>query len=108
MLADDENLNGGKLLLNKLGHFQAIHARHRDVEEYDVRLKFSYFAYRVSPISRLANNFDVRLGMENLADAATDALVVIYHEHTKYVSKHNISSSRAITTMRSSPERRFG
>jgi hypothetical protein len=67
---------------------------HRDVEEYDVRLMFSYFADRISPISRLAHNFDVRLGMENLANAATDALVVIYHEHTKCASKHNLSGSR--------------
>jgi hypothetical protein len=91
VLADDENLNGGKFRLDNLSYFQAIHGRHRDVEEYDIKLMFSYFADGISPIHRLANYFDVSLGTENLADTAPDALVVIYHEHTKCASSHSIS-----------------
>jgi hypothetical protein len=91
MLAHDEYLNGRELCLDSLGHLQAIHSRHGDVEEYDIRLMFSDFAQGVSAIQGLANNFDVSLGTENLTDAATDALVVICHEHTKYASSHSIS-----------------
>jgi hypothetical protein len=61
VLADDENLNGGKFRLDNLSYFQAIHGRHRDVEEYDIKLMFSYFADGISPIHRLANYFDVSL-----------------------------------------------
>ncbi len=61
MLADDENLNGGKFRLGNLSYFQTIHSRHRDVEKYDIRLMFSYFADGLSPIHRLANYFDVIL-----------------------------------------------
>ena len=91
MLADDENLNGGKFRLDNLSYFQAIHVRHRDVEEYDIKLMFSYFADGISPIHRLANYFDVSLGTKNLVDTAPDALVVICHEHTKCASSHSIS-----------------
>jgi hypothetical protein len=96
VLADDENLNGGKFRLDNLGYFQAVHGRHRDVEEYDIRLMFSYFADGISPVYRLANNFDVSLGMENLANAATDALVVVYQEHTKCASNHSVSGGLAL------------
>jgi Na+-transporting NADH:ubiquinone oxidoreductase subunit NqrF len=61
VLADDENLNGGKFRLDNLSDFQAIHSRHRDVEEYDIWLIFSYFADAISPVYRLANYFDVSL-----------------------------------------------
>jgi hypothetical protein len=59
VLANDKNLNGGKFRLDNLSYFQAIHGRHCDVEEYDIRLMFSYFADRISPIHRLANYFEV-------------------------------------------------
>jgi hypothetical protein len=91
VLANDKNLNGGKFRLDNLSYFQAIHGRHRDVEEYDIRHVFSYFADGISPIHRLANYFEVSLWTENLADTAPDALVVIYHEHTKCASSHSIS-----------------
>lgn len=90
VLAHDKHLNGGEFCLDSLSHLQAIHSRHGDVEEYDIRLMFSDFAEGVGAIESLANNFDVGLGTENLTDAATDALVVICHEHTKYVSSHSI------------------
>jgi hypothetical protein len=95
VLADDENLNRGKFRLDNLSYFQAIHGRHRDVEEYDIRLMLSYFADGISPVYRLANNFDVRLGMKNVGNAATDALVVVYHEHTKCAFNHSVSGGFA-------------
>jgi hypothetical protein len=58
VLANDKNLNGGKFCLDNLSYFQAIHGRHRDVEEYDIRRMFSYFADGISPIHRLANYFE--------------------------------------------------
>ena len=88
VLSNDQSLNGGKLCLDDIGYFQAIHGRHCDVKQYDVGLMFLYFVESISSICRFANNFDVRLGTENLADATTDALVVVHDDYTKYLSSH--------------------
>jgi len=91
MLADDENLNRGKFHLDRLGYLQAIHSRHGDVEEHNMGVVFSDFADGIGPIHRFGNNFDIRLGPQNLGDAAANALVVIDDEHTQGTSSHGIS-----------------
>jgi hypothetical protein len=90
VLADDENPNRGEFCFENLGYFQAIHAWHGDVQQYDVRLMLPDFAEGIIPICRLANDFDIRLRTENLADAAPDALVIVYNGHTKYASSDRI------------------
>jgi len=61
VLANNKNLNRGRFRLDNLSYFQTIHGRHRDVEEYDIRLMFSYFADGISPIDRLTNYFEISL-----------------------------------------------
>jgi hypothetical protein len=98
MLADDKNLNGGKFCLDYFGYRQAIHVRHRDVEKYYIRLMLSDFKDGISSVDSLANNFDIALGTKNQADAAADAFVVIYDEHTKYAFSHSISGEGLLST----------
>ena len=52
---------------------------------------FPYLVDGDGPIYGPSNNFDVRFGMQNLADAVTHALVVVDYEHTNCVSTHSIS-----------------
>jgi len=88
VLADDKHLNRREFLFQGFGDFQTIHGWHRNVEEYDIRPVFSYFVEGIGAVDSLANNLDVGLGIQNLADAAADALVIIYHEHTKCAGSH--------------------
>jgi hypothetical protein len=51
-------------------------------------------ADRIFCVRRFASNLNVSLGLEELANGATDAFIVLYHEHTKSVSRHSISGKR--------------
>jgi len=94
MLTNDQNLNRGTFLFQNLGCFQATHGWHGDIEEHDIGLVLLYFIDGINAVNRLADNFDISLGTKHLADAATNALTVVYDEHTKCAFRHAISQGR--------------
>jgi hypothetical protein len=79
------------LLENPRG-FQAIHSRHRQIEEHDIGQVLPCLADGISPIYSLADNFDICLGTEKFANSATHVLIVIDYEHAKNPSIHGISA----------------
>jgi hypothetical protein len=99
VLANDKNLNRGKFLPDHLGCLQTIHVRHRDVEQYDVRMMFSDFVEGVRPIDGFAHNFDVGLGTKNLTDAATHTCIVVNDNDTKCGRSHG-ARGQAFTRLR--------
>jgi len=45
----------------------------------------------IIPVHSLAHNLNINLGMQKLANRATNAFIVIYHEHAKGVYIHTFS-----------------
>jgi len=79
-------------MLHRFGYFQPVHGRHRDIEEYDIWLVFSYLAEGIGSVHRLANHFYVGVKAQDLAYAAADAFVVVHHQHTKCAHGHSSST----------------
>lgn len=90
VLAHDKNMHGGKFTLENPGGIQAVHGRHGNVEQYQVRVMFPGLTESISTVRSLAYHFDIdiRLGLEYLADAPAHTLVVIDHKHAKWQTFH--------------------
>ena len=79
VLADDNNVHGGKFLLENLSRFEAIHRGHSHIEQDNVRQVLSCLDHGISSVHSLASNLDISLGLEELAKTPADAFIVIHH-----------------------------
>jgi hypothetical protein len=78
VLADDHNVHGRKFFFENSGGFQAVHVWHGHIEEDNVRQVFSRLNDGIGSVLRFAGNFDVCLGVKELANRATNTFVVVY------------------------------
>jgi hypothetical protein len=78
--------------------FQSVHARHRDIQDHNVRLKLFSVNHRVATVRGIADNGKVGFGAKECADSvASDGIVVndkdvraLTHGdvNTRYHSRH--------------------
>jgi hypothetical protein len=65
------------------GGLDAIELGHPDVHQDHIGAEFAGHRHRLTPVGRLADDFDVRLGVQDQAKAGPDQLLVISDQDTR-------------------------
>ena len=91
--AEHEGPYPGDLAVEELQHLEAVQLRHLDVEEEDVRGEFAHRFHRFEAVGALADDLEVRVGGEQLAQHAARQLLVVDNERADAGRAHGTAAS---------------
>ena len=93
---EDDHPGVARRRTDATGRLEAVHAWHPDVHEHDVRAERLDQGERLGPVVGLADDGDVRLGVEDHPQPGADELLVVDEQHPDHVGPLS-NGSRACT-----------
>ncbi len=81
--AEDDDRRRPRQLLRPRRHLDAVHLRHRDVDDQHVGLVLLAQAQRLEAVRRFRHHGDAGLGFEQAAQAAPDDAVIVSQQHAQ-------------------------
>ena len=78
---EKEKRNVGHHVANSGGSFQAVHFRHREVENDQVGTELLGFLNGVNTVNRLAANGELRMRVEEQSELPTNDLVIVNEQN---------------------------
>ena len=84
MLGQEKDFRLGSNSLYFARGFQAVHAGHGNIQDYNVGLKLFCVSHRVGAVGGIADNGKVRFGAKECADGLASERVVINDEDVVY------------------------
>src|SRR4029079_17638656 len=84
----EEDLDARQLALQGMGKVQPVHFRNRVIEDRDVRFRFPRELQTGPAVRRLADNLQVGLRFKELANTATDRVVIVYDNDPSDWARH--------------------